>query len=252
LWPCPVDHIALVADCGHRAAKNGPADQEMFSSLARGADHNECSVAENLVSSALLPTSAPTRQGDDDYKRNVSASHERRLAQAETVAAYVDARFVGSHDTALYAVVGDFNDTPASPWVNPLLTSPHLTDVLAVHLPVTERWTHYYRSKNSVSQIDQVLASKALARRIGDLLAADPAKKPHIEREGLAYRELNASGLVLPKEAWLVHFEDDGVTPVPPGITLREKVEFRFPRYPEVMANWKSNVSDHCPVKVWF
>jgi endonuclease/exonuclease/phosphatase family metal-dependent hydrolase len=193
-----------------------------------------------------------TGESDDAYNQKVRASHERRLAQAEKVATYVDARFNGSHDTALYAVVGDFNDTPASPWVNPVLTSPHLTDVLATHLPAAERWTYYYRSKNSVSQIDQVLVSKALASRIADVLAADPAKKPQIERQGLAYREINASGLVLPKEAWLVHLEDDGVTPVPPGITLREKVDFRFPRYPEVMANWKSNVSDHCPVKVWF
>jgi hypothetical protein len=80
---------------------------------------------------------------------------------------------MGSHDTALYAVVGDFNDTPASPWVNPVLTSPHLTDVLATHLPATERWTYCYRSKYAISQIDQVFVSKTVGGRIADVVAAD-------------------------------------------------------------------------------
>jgi hypothetical protein len=30
------------------------------------------------------------------------------------------------------------------------------------------------------------------------------------------------------------------------------KVDFRFARYGEVLADLSANISDHCPVKVWF
>ena len=58
---------------------------------------------------------------------------------------------------------------------------------------------------------------------------------------------------MLPKQGKWVRFEDDGVTPIPPGgYTAMSKVDFRFPRYAEVVQDWRHNVSDHCPVKVWF
>jgi endonuclease/exonuclease/phosphatase family metal-dependent hydrolase len=189
---------------------------------------------------------------DAHYNDRVLASHQKRLAQAQGVADYVDARFLGQHTQALYAVIGDFNDTPESPWVAPLINSPHLTDILAAHRPRTDRWTYYWRSRGRVSQIDYILASSALATRINNLVAADPTRRPHIERQGLAYRELNNANQVLPREAWLVHFESDAVTPAPANASPNEKVDFRFPRYPDVFPHWRSNISDHCPVKVWF
>ena len=69
----------------------------------------------------------------------------------------------------------------------------------------------------------------------------------------MAFREISGStSLTLPVEATLVHFEDDGVTQVPANATPDSKVDFRFARYPEVVADWRANISDHCPVKVWF
>jgi hypothetical protein len=84
-------------------------------------------------------------------------------------------------------------------------------------------------------------------------VAQDPQKTPHIERQGIAFREISTvSGLVLPKESNLTFFEPDPVT-VPVGTpTQSQKIDFRFPRYPEVIADWRANISDHCPVKVWF
>ena len=186
-----------------------------------------------------------------EHQAAVLASHQRRLSQAQRVADIVAGRFAGHHGTALYAVVGDCNDTPESPWLAPLFDSPHLTDVLAAHRPVDDRWTYYWRSKNRVTQIDHVLASAALAQRIA-AVAANKATAPHIERHGLAFDHLNASGEVLPERANLVHIEEDGVTPTPAGHTPPQKVSFRFDRYGEVLADWKNNVSDHCPVRVWF
>ena len=152
----------------------------------------------------------------------------------------------------MYVVVGDFNDTPQSPWIQPLMTSARLTDVVGKHRAVDDRWTYYWRSRNRVSQIDYFLGSKAFTKLVDDAVAADAARKPYIERKGVAYRELNASGLVLPKESNLIHFEADSVTPTPANATPSSKIPFRFSRYPELYTNWKNNISDHCPVKVWF
>ena len=191
-------------------------------------------------------------ESDAEYLGKVLQSHKKRLAQAQKVAEYVNARFSGHHDQSLYAVVGDFNDTPESPWVAPVIKLPHLTDLLAAHRPHNDRWTYYRRGNGHVSQIDYVLASRALARRVADVVASDPLRKPHIERQGLAYKQLNNAGQILPKATTLVHFEEDEVTPAPAEASPDEKTSFQFPRYPEVMANWKTNISDHCPVKVWF
>jgi endonuclease/exonuclease/phosphatase family metal-dependent hydrolase len=185
----------------------------------------------------------------DERKEKLRESHGRRLAQAKAVAALVEARFAGRHERALYAVLGDFNDVAASPYLAPLMTSPFLTDVLEAHLP-GDNWTYYWRGRGRVSRIDHVLASRALARRIAD--AASAGRKPHIERRGLGYRKLNAEGLVLPERTSWAQFEEDEVTLLPAGAPPDAKVDFRFERYPEVLEDLGANISDHCPVKVWF
>ncbi|MCJ7653944.1 MAG: endonuclease/exonuclease/phosphatase family protein [Dehalococcoidia bacterium] len=191
-------------------------------------------------------------ESDEKHLKNLKDSHERRLGQAQAVCDYVRERFEGQHNQALYAVVGDFNDTALSPWVAPLLESPHLTDIVATYRPVEDRWTHYWQSKGYVSQIDFILVSRALRERIARVVETDSSHIPHIERRGLAYRKLNAAGETLPREATLVHFEPDLVTSAPSGVSENEKVNFQHPRYPEVIDDWKDNISDHCPVKVWF
>ena len=74
-------------------------------------------------------------------------------------------------------------------------------------------------------------------------MASDSGLTPHIERKGLGYRVLNAQGEILPREPKLVYFEEDPVTPAPAGATLSERVNFRFDRYPEIHAEWRTNVS---------
>lgn len=186
---------------------------------------------------------------DEERVNSIRLSHGRRLAQAEAVARHVDERFAGRHDSALYAVVGDFNDVAASPYIAPIVGSPHLTDVLEAHLP-GDNWTYYWRGRNRVSRIDFVLASRTLAGRIAT--QANMGRPPHIERRGLGYRELGEGGKTLPRQVTWTHFEEDEVTSRPIGIKDDIKVDFRFERYPKVVADPTANISDHCPVKVWF
>lgn len=191
-------------------------------------------------------------ESEADYHAKMLNSHRKRLSQAQHVAQYVDERFHSQHNQALYAVIGDFNDTAYSPWLASLTNSPNLKDILKAYRNTDDRWTYYWRSGGHVSQIDFILVSRALDNRINAAITSDPSKKPHIERKGLGYRELNDSGDILPKEAVLVHFENDSVTPPPPNVPQNQKVNFRHSRYPEVMKDWRSNISDHCPVKIWF
>lgn len=188
-----------------------------------------------------------------DLEAKMLAGHQRRKAQAQAVRDIVHARFKANDTESLYAVVGDFNDTPLSPWVAPLMSSPRLFDVVSAHRPFDDRWTYWWRGENNnqATQIDYVLGSRALREAVDAAVATDSKYTPHIERMGLPYQELDANKKVEPKQANLIHVEDDGVTPVPAGAPAPSKVDFDFPRFPELMESWRNNVSDHCPVKVW-
>ena len=191
-------------------------------------------------------------ESDAHYHARILASHKRRQLQAQKAKKIMAERFAGNHANALYAVIGDFNDTPQSPYIKNLIKSGHLTDLLKAHRSTKDRWTYYWRSASRVSQIDYILASKKLAARVAAAVGADAGKRPHIERRGLGFRKLNAAGEVLPKTAKLVHFEQDPVTSAPGNVSAEERIDFRFDRYAEVMTDWKKNISDHCPVKIWF
>jgi hypothetical protein len=166
-------------------------------------------------------------------------ANQRRRKQAARVLALVRERFRGEHDTALYAVVGDLNDVPTSPWLAPLLRSDLLVDLLERHRAPDDRWTYYLRSDGLVQQIDYVLASKALAARV-----AATRHRTHIERRGLGYRALNREGHVLPSQVRLCTDEQRA--------RAARRVAFRFPRYPALLRGVENNISDHCPVKIWF
>ncbi len=191
-------------------------------------------------------------ESDDRYHRRIRDSHNRREKQAQTVKKIMAERFAGNHQKALYAVIGDFNDTPQSPYIKALIRSGHLTDLIKAHRPANDRWTYYWRSAGRVSQIDYILASKKLAERVKATVKADASKRPYIERRGLGFRKLNGAAQILPKTVKLVHFEEDSVTPKPANALDDERIDFRFDRYAEVTADWKKNISDHCPVKIWF
>jgi endonuclease/exonuclease/phosphatase family metal-dependent hydrolase len=154
-----------------------------------------------------------------------------RLRQAKRVARIVRRRFPGdSFDSELFAVVGDFNDTPASDPVRPLVHDAGLVDALARIPKPEERWTHWFRSENSVSQLDYVLLSPALA-------AATDGHAPKIERRGISFARVLADGGIGPKETHYSDREDD-----PSSVA----VPFQFPRFEGV--NDTVYASDHCPV----
>jgi endonuclease/exonuclease/phosphatase family metal-dependent hydrolase len=189
---------------------------------------------------------------DAQYRNKVLRSHRRRLSQATEIARLVDQRFAGQHNTALYAVVGDFNDTAESPWLAPLMNSPRLTNIIAELRGPNDSWTYYWRNRSRIQQIDYILTSRALSNRIRQVTQGNPTRQPYIERAGLAFRGWSNDGETLPREVTLVHFEPDIATPAVAGATPDSRVPFRFPRYEEIIDDWRRNISDHCPVKVWF
>jgi endonuclease/exonuclease/phosphatase family metal-dependent hydrolase len=186
-----------------------------------------------------------------DKVKGTAEAHRKRKMQSETVLDIIKERMKGKLSTALYAVVGDFNDTPTSPSVAALTKSKLLTDVFAAHLPAEERYTHYWNGPNTVSQMDYVLASEALAKRVTAVAKANKKRAPHIERSGLGFK-LTTKGEIKPIK--FKQFEEDstysedinGKTPEP------LLVPFDFPRLPSVQKDPKQPVSDHAPLKIWF
>lgn len=99
-----------------------------------------------------------------------------RLRQAKAVARIAHERFKGrAFDKGLFAVVGDLNDEPTAPSLRPLTAGAGLVNPIR-RLPKAERWTHYYASQSSRSQLDYMLLSPALAKITG---------APRIDRRAL-------------------------------------------------------------------
>jgi predicted extracellular nuclease len=105
----------------------------------------------NHLKSKFVDTRGKT---EAEIARAVKAGNARSAAQARYVAKLVEERFKGRHASALYAVVGDFNDTQESRALASVLQSPRLVDVLAVTREPADRWTYYWRSRGRVQQID--------------------------------------------------------------------------------------------------
>ena len=154
-----------------------------------------------------------------------------RKRQADRILEIVKKRFPGrAFQSELFAVVGDLNDEPSGQPLSPLFVGSGLTDALTRLANQTDRWTHWWRSENSVSQIDGVLLSPALAQ-------ATAGKMPRIERRGISYSRILQDGGIGPK---VTHFQqvDDDPNPLP--------VDFRFDRFSDVTT--EAYASDHCPV----
>lgn len=94
------------------------------------------------------------------YDSNNTADKKRK-DQAEAVAGIL-AKYDLQRDWVV--VAGDFNDTPDSPQLEPLLSVPHLYDVLSLQFgnDMAKRWTYHYKA---FEQIDYVLVSKPLKDR---------------------------------------------------------------------------------------
>lgn len=157
-------------------------------------------------------------------------STEKRGLQARSILDILKARFPGNHfNGGLFAVLGDFNATPDAPELALLTKQAGLISALD-NLPEEARWTHYWKAKNSASQLDHVLLSPALAQKMkGD---------PVIERRGLGFRATGADGGVLPKA---LNVET---------AKAQLKADFRFARFEGVSP--ENAASDHCPVFVEF
>ena len=169
---------------------------------------------------------------EEALSKERARSNARRKLQAQTVARLVKNRFPGElFDSAYFAVLGDLNDTPTAGELASIARRAGLVDALALLVPA-ERWTHYWKAKNSVSQLDHVLLSPALAAKLKKNGVA-------IERRGIGYRALSSKtdGGTLPKEVRVEAIDED---PNP------EVTDFQFKRFAEVSS---SNVaSDHCAI----
>jgi endonuclease/exonuclease/phosphatase family metal-dependent hydrolase len=109
------------------------------------------------------------------FKSKYRDNPAKRKKQAERVAQIVRDRF-GNSLSGNFVVLGDFNDTPDSDALNPLL-SIGLENVVQTRIDdPNERWTHAYKSKPS--QLDYILLSPELTEHNRD-------EKPYIERRGL-------------------------------------------------------------------
>jgi len=154
-----------------------------------------------------------------------------RKRQAERVRDILRERFSGNrYQSAWFAVVGDLNDEALSDPMKPLSEDAGLVNVLDRIPDDRERWTHWYRSENDVSQLDYIYVSPALD-------TATDGVVPRIERRGVSFSRILQDGGIGPRETEL-HRIDGDQNPT--------RIDFRFPRFPEVTP--RSYASDHCAV----
>ena len=72
---------------------------------------------------------------------------------------------------------GDFNDTPDSSYLKPLVHDRGMHDIIS-RLEARDRWTHWGETKNIASQMDYILLSPKLAD--------SSSAKPYVERRGIS------------------------------------------------------------------
>jgi endonuclease/exonuclease/phosphatase family metal-dependent hydrolase len=101
-----------------------------------------------------------------DRPAEEAANDRLRWKQATAMAQIIRARFPNSGD--LFVVAGDFNDTPDSSTLAPLLREPNLRlfNVLDTISDPAKRWTHYWEKEKQRSQIDYLLLSPAMSQRM--------------------------------------------------------------------------------------
>ncbi len=175
-------------------------------------DGKPLTIFVNHLKSNYVDEKDPVKTKQEEQKNN-----KLRLKQAIKVSDLVRARFPGnSFKEEDFVILGDFNDTPDSPALVPLLEGMGMEDVLS-RLDIKERWTHWWEKENSVSQLDYILLSPHLSK--------NSQEKPYIERRGLSN-----------KIKKFTHLDSKN----------GEKIPFDFDRFPHVSK--KIEASDHCPV----
>lgn len=114
------------------------------------------------LKSKYVDPSTKASERDEEQQR----SDRKRWKQAAAIAQIVRARFPNPND--YFIVAGDFNDTPDSQTLAPLLNDPYLQlyDISQSIPDPEKRWTHYWKEEKLRSQIDYLLLSPGLAQRI--------------------------------------------------------------------------------------
>ena len=186
-------------------------------------------LKSKFVGARKRPTETPA-QFAERVERERKRATDHRGRQAAEVIRILRERFPGNrYRRELFAVVGDLNDEPRSAPLKDLFDNADLEDALG-RIPAEEdRWTHWWRGKNRVSQLDAMLLSPGLARLTQGVA-------PAIERRGISYKTQLADGTG-PKRTNFHRIEDDP-NPV--------SVDFRFGRFADLTD--KVYASDHCPL----
>jgi len=114
------------------------------------------------LKSKFLPWNLSGREREEKEKKNDAL---RRL-QAETIVKIVKSRFEDL-STAGFIIAGDFNDTPGSDPLSPLLAQDNELLCYNAALEISDpgdRWTHRYAGEKN--QLDYLLVSSALKNKI--------------------------------------------------------------------------------------
>jgi endonuclease/exonuclease/phosphatase family metal-dependent hydrolase len=168
----------------------------------------------NHLKSKFISPFTPKNKVDQEIKK----ANSLRLLQAIRVKEIVSKRFKADRfETENFVVLGDFNDTPVSKFLLPLTVSSRMQNAIS-RLDPKEMWTHWWDSKNIVSQLDYILLSPKL-----DLSSSG---KPYIERRGISNRIKKFSYLNEKRE--------------------ENKIKWDFKRFNDVSDKYEA--SDHCPV----
>ncbi len=127
------------------------------------------SSGRNLFSRDCLEVEVLTPEGPvhvlaNHFKSKSGGGNQRRRGQAEEVKRILTERYDLRKDKV--AVLGDLNDTPQSWPLQPLTQHSDLSDVLhsSAGPAAGRRWTYNYRGQ--LNQIDFILASKPLYRKL--------------------------------------------------------------------------------------
>jgi endonuclease/exonuclease/phosphatase family metal-dependent hydrolase len=111
------------------------------------------------------------------FKSQYRDNPEKRRKQAERVAEIVTERF-GNDLNGDFVVLGDFNQSPDSETLQPLLSINRLENIVQTRIDDSkEKWTEEFKGKPS--QLDYILLSPSISERSQN-------EKPYLERRGLA------------------------------------------------------------------
>lgn len=108
---------------------------------------------------------------------------KKREEQSKAVRKIVKDRFGSELSKASFVILGDLNDYmekegSVKPGISAIVNWKKVENLIS-RLPKEERWTHYYSRENEYRQLDYILTSGPLSKKISEV---------HIERRGMPLR----------------------------------------------------------------